>query len=123
MLSRSILTLAIGAAIISLGSCRKKEDTIAKIYVIDQSNSRVAGATVELIGEETPGYDGHGSLKDSKVATTNEQGEAIFNYNDIYQLGQCGVAVFKIKASLGGAVGNGIIKVEQEETTKETVFI
>ncbi len=122
MLSRSILTLAIGAAILSIGSCRKKEDTIAKIYVLDQNNSRVAGATVELIGEET-GEPGHGSIRDPKVATTNEQGEATFNYNDIYQLGQCGVAVFKIKASLGGAVGNGIIKVEQEETTEETVFI
>lgn len=123
MLSRSILTLAIGAAIISIGSCRKKEDTIAKIYVLDQNNSRVAGATVELIGEETAGSEGHGSLRDPKVSTTNEQGEATFNYNDIYQLGQCGVAVFKIKASLGGAVGNGIIKVEQEETSEETVFI
>ncbi len=122
MLSRSILTLAIGAAILSIGSCRKKEDTIAKIYVLDQNNSRVAGATVELIGEET-GEPGHGAIRDPKTATTNEQGEATFNYNDIYQLGQCGVAIFKIKASLGGAVGNGIIKVEQEETTEETVFI
>lgn len=123
MLSRSILILAIGATMISIGSCRKKQDTIAKIYVLDSTNSRVAGATVELIGEETPGYTGHGSVRDPKVTTTNDQGEAIFNYNDIYQLGQCGVAVFKIKASLGGAVGNGIIKVEQEETSEETVFI
>ena len=124
MLSRSILTLAIGAAIISIGSCRKKEDTIAKITVLDQSNNRVSGATVELIGESTMGSSQtHGSIRDPKIATTNEQGEATFNYNDVYQLGQCGVAVFKIKASLGGAVGNGIIKVEQEETTEETVFI
>lgn len=125
MCSRFILTLTIGAAIITIGSCRKKEDTIAKIYVMDQNNSRVAGATVELIGEDTggSGNPNHGAIRDPKVATTNEQGEATFNYNDIYQLGQCGVAVFKIKASLGGAVGNGIIKVEQEETTEETVFI
>lgn len=120
MLSRAILTLTIGAAILSIGSCRKKDDTIAKIYVLDQNNSRVAGATVELIGESS---GGNGTLRDPKVATTNEQGEATFNYNDVYQLGQCGVAIFKIKASLGGAVGNGIIKVEQEETTEETVFI
>lgn len=116
MISRSMLVLAIGAVMI--GSCRKKADTIAKIYVLDQNNSRVAGATVELIGEGTGG-----TVRDPKTATTNEQGEATFNYNDIYQLGQCGVAIFKIKASLGGAVANGIIKVEQEETTEETVFI
>ncbi len=118
MLSRSILTLAISATIISIGSCRKKEDTIAKVYVLDQNNSRVAGATVELIGEGS-----EGTVREPKTATTNEQGEATFNYNDIYQLGQCGVAIFKIKASLGGAVGHGIIKVEQEETSEETVFI
>ncbi|TSJ46587.1 Ig-like domain-containing protein [Fluviicola chungangensis] len=118
MISRSMLVLAIGAVMIGIGSCRKKEDTIAKIYVLDQNNNRVAGATVELIGEGT-----NGTVRDPKTATTNEQGEATFNYNDIYQLGQCGVAIFKIKASLGGAVANGIIKVEQEETTEETVFI
>lgn len=120
---RFILILTIGTALISLGSCRKKADTIAKVCVLNQNNERVAGATVELIGEETPGHDGHGALRDPKRATTNEQGEATFNYNDIYQLGQSGVAIFKIKASLGGAVGYGIIKVEQEETSRETVFI
>lgn len=123
MLLRSLLILTIGTAIISLGSCRKKADTIAKVYVLDQNNERVAGATVELIGEETPGHNGHGTLREPKRATTNGHGEATFNYNDIYQLGQSGVAIFKIKASLGGAVGNGIIKVEQEETSEETVFI
>lgn len=123
MITRTVLTLTIGIALVSIGSCRKKADTIAKIYVLDQTNSRVAGATVKLVGEETGGNQGHGSLREPKVATTNDKGEATFNYNDIYQLGQCGVAVFKIEASLGGAVGNGIIKVEQEETTEETVFI
>lgn len=121
MITRSILILSIGAVLTGIGSCRKKADTIAKIYVLDHNNSRVSGATVKLIGEETE--PGHNAVREPKVATTNEQGEATFNYNDIYQLGQCGVAVFKIEASLGGAVGNGIIKVEQEETTKETVFI
>ena len=123
MLLRSLLILTIGTTIISLGSCRKKADTIAKVYVLDQNNERVAGATVELIGEGTPGYNGHGVIREPKRATTNEQGEATFNYNDIYQLGQSGVAIFTIKASLGGAVGNGIIKVEQEETSREPVFI
>lgn len=123
MITRTVLTLTIGIALVSIGSCRKKHDTIAKIYVLDQTNSRVAGATVKLVGEETEGNQSHGPLREPKIATTNDKGEAIFNYNDIYQLGQSGVAVFKIEASLGGAVGNGIIKVEQEETTEETVFI
>ncbi len=120
MITRTVLTLTIGMALVSIGSCRKKADTIAKIHVLDQTNSRVAGATVKLIGE---GEDPNKTPREAKTATTNDQGEAIFNYNDIYQLGQSGVAVFKIEASLDGAVGNGIIKVEQEETTEETVFI
>ncbi|WP_343748217.1 hypothetical protein [Fluviicola sp.] len=121
MITRSILILSIGAVLTGIGSCRKKADTIAKIYVLDHNNNRVSGATVKLSGMSTE--QGHNAVREPKVATTNEQGEATFNYNDIYQLGQCGVAVFNIEASLGGAVGNGIIKVEQEETTKETVFI
>ncbi|MDR0802619.1 hypothetical protein [Fluviicola sp.] len=122
MIARSILVLSIGVISAGIGSCRKKADTIAKIYILDHNNSRVAGATVKLIGESTDSIQ-HGTIREPKVATTNEQGEAIFNYNDIYQLGQCGVAVFKIKANLGSAVGDGIIKVEQEKTTQKTVFI
>jgi hypothetical protein len=122
-LSQLVLSVAIGSIGLSIHSCRKKEDTIAKITVIDSSNNRISGATVELTGESTPGSTGHGALIEPKVATTNEHGEVTFNYNDIYQLGQCGVAVFKIKASLGGAVGNGIIKVEQEKISEERVFI
>ncbi|MFN5910972.1 MAG: hypothetical protein ACK45H_06535, partial [Bacteroidota bacterium] len=54
---------------------------------------------------------------------TNSSGVAVFNYNDEYQLGQAGVAVLDIKAFKGGAQGQGIIKVEQETTSEETVYI
>ncbi|AEA43318.1 hypothetical protein [Fluviicola taffensis] len=122
-LSHVILATAIGSISLTADSCVKKKDTIAKVTVLDQDNNRVSGATVQLIGEPSTGTTGHGAVNDPKVTTTNDQGEATFNYNDIYQLGQCGVAVFTIKASLGGAVGNGIIKVEQQKTNEERVFL
>ena len=54
---------------------------------------------------------------------TDASGKATFNFNDVYQLGQAGVAVLNIDATKDGKTGQGIIKVEQEETSEETVFI
>ena len=46
-----------------------------------------------------------------------------FNFNDVYQLGQAGVGIFNIRAIKGQQDGIGIIKVEQETTSEETVFV
>jgi hypothetical protein len=105
----------------SISSCRKKADTIAIIHVYDQTNHAVANAQVKLIGTSTNGSSS--AVREPKVATTDASGNATFNYNDIYQLGQCGVAVFDIEASNGTLSGTGIIKVEQETTSEETVFL
>jgi hypothetical protein len=48
---------------------------------------------------------------------------ASFNYNDIYQLGQAGVAVLDIKAQKQNMIGQGIIKIEAEKINEETVYI
>lgn len=99
--------------------CRKKKDTIAVIYVRDVNNELVSGATVKLYGESTTNKPSTLSMS----STTNTSGEATFNLNDVYQLGQAGVAVLNIDASKDDASGEGIIKVEQETTSDETVFI
>jgi fibrillarin-like rRNA methylase len=57
------------------------------------------------------------------TAYTNLAGVADFNFNDVYQLGQAGVAVLDINASLNNKSGKGIVKIEQETTSTETVFI
>ena len=101
--------------------CRKKKDTIAKIYVKDFSNQFVEGATVILYGKSTTNQPANVVLYDT--TQTNSSGVAVFNYNDVYQLGQAGVAVLDIKAYKNGAQGQGIIKVEEEVTSEETVFI
>lgn len=113
--------LGVGVLVASLGACRKKQDTIAIIHVYDSSNHAVSGAEVRLISSPTSG--GSGSVRDPKVSTTDASGNATFNCNDIYQLGQCGVAIFDVEVTSGSATSTGIIKVEQETTSEETVFL
>lgn len=102
-------------------SCRKKQETIAKIVVRDASNNPVSGARVIVYGQSTTGQASSVVLYDT--TTTNSAGEAIFNFDDVYQLGQAGVAVLNIDVSKDGSTGQGIIKVEQETTTTEVVYI
>jgi hypothetical protein len=116
----SALIFGLGVVFSSSG-CRKKKDTIAKVYVRDASDDVVIGAQVVLKGESTVTPSPPVVLFDT--TTTNGSGEAIFNFNDVYQLGQAGVAVLNIEAQKDGLTGQGIIKVEQETTSEETVFI
>jgi hypothetical protein len=116
----SALLFGLGVVFSSSG-CRKKKDTIAKVYVHDASDDVVVGAQVVLKGESTVTPSPPVVLFDT--TTTNGSGEAIFNFNDVYQLGQAGVAVLNIEAQKDGLTGQGIIKVEQETTSEETVFI
>lgn len=117
--------LAFGVLFLVLGmitvSCRKKEETVAKILVRDSGNNSVSGARVVVYGQSTTNQNSSVVLYDT--TTTNSSGEAIFNFDDVYQLGQAGVAVLNIDAEKDGMSGQGIIKVEQETTTTETVFI
>ncbi|OFZ67424.1 MAG: hypothetical protein A3D92_25330 [Bacteroidetes bacterium RIFCSPHIGHO2_02_FULL_44_7] len=106
---------------IAFEGCRKKEDTIAKIYVRDADMLVVSDARVILYGQSTTNQPSNVTLFDT--TTTNSAGEAIFNLNDVYQLGQAGVAVLNIDVDKGSKSGQGIIKVEQETTSEETVYI
>lgn len=106
---------------VTLVSCRKKEDTIAIIRVLDANSQVVVGATVIVYGQSTTNQPASVVLYDT--TTTNSAGEAIFNFDEVYQLGQAGVAVLNIDVTSASLTGEGIIKVEQETTTKETVFV
>ena len=107
--------------LIAFSGCRKKQDTIAVITVRDSDNQSVAGARVVLYGQSTTNQPANVALYDTTM--TDASGKATFNFNDVYQLGQAGVAVLNIDATKDGKTGQGIIKVEQEETSEETVFI
>jgi hypothetical protein len=108
-------------AVIGFEGCNKKEDTIAKIYVRDADMLLVPDARVILYGTSTTNQPSNVTLFDTTV--TNSAGEAIFNLNEVYQLGQSGVAVLNIDVDKDGKFGQGIIKVEQETTSEETVYI
>ena len=107
--------------LVSLTSCRKKLDTIAHIYVKDETNASVSNAMVVLYGTNTQSTPQQVAVYDT--AYTNANGLASFNYNELYQLGQAGVAVLDIKAQKGNKVGQGIIKIEPEMVNEETVYI
>jgi hypothetical protein len=114
-----LLSFAIVAIV--LNGCVKKEDTIAKIEVRDENNALVEQAMVVLHGTSTCNCPSQVVVYDT--AFTNAAGIATFNYNEIYQLGQAGVAVLDIEAYKGNRQGQGIVKIEAEKTNEETVII
>lgn len=105
----------------TFGSCRKKGDTIAKITVRDTANKVVPGATVVLYGTSTTDPIQPVIRRDTQK--TNSSGVATFNYNEVYQLGQAGVAVLNISAKKGSMSGAGMIKVEEEKENDAVVLI
>lgn len=113
----TVLIVAISAT----SGCRKKKDTIAHVYVKDSNSASVDQAMVVLYGTNTAGTPQQVAVFDTSY--TNIEGLATFNFNEIYQLGQAGVAVLDIKAQKLNMVGQGIIKIEAEKLNEETVFI
>jgi hypothetical protein len=119
---KKILLFAVAAtSLVSLSACRKKMDTVAHIYVKDETNASVSNAMVVLYGTNTQQTPQQVAVFDTTY--TNANGLATFNYNELYQLGQAGVAVLDIKAQKGNKTGQGIIKIEAEKVNEETVFI
>ena len=106
---------------VSVSGCRKKKDTLAHIYVKSNTNQSVDNAMVVLYGTNTAGTPQQVAVFDTSY--TNIEGLATFNFNEIYQLGQAGVAVLDIKAQKLNQVGIGIIKIEAEKLNEETVVI
>lgn len=120
-MKKGILFIVLVCSVFIINSCVKKEDTIAKIEIRDENNDVVEQAMVVLHGTSTCNCPSQVVVFDT--AYTNAAGIATFNYNEIYQLGQAGVAVLDIEAQKGNKSGQGIIKIEAEETNEETVII
>lgn len=113
--------LLMGGMSLGLGSCNKKGDTIVKITVRDTASALVPNARVILYGTSTEVPVKPVVRRDTTY--TNSAGVAIFNYNEVYQSGQAGVAVLDIDVKKDGLKGKGIIKIEQETESTTTVFI
>ena len=108
----------------TLVGCRKKEDTIAVVIVKNNANQTISGASVLLKAQGTTSEPNSINTDVYPMSgTTNAEGRATFDFNDVYQLGQAGVAVLSIEVVAGSETGQGVIKVEQEQTTEEIVFV
>jgi hypothetical protein len=118
-----LLTGITAIGLITASGCRKKKDTIVKIYVRDADTELpVAGCNVILKGVPTiTPPPGEVILFDTVL--TNASGEAIFSFNDVYEMGQAGLAVLNIEAFSDSTSGEGIIEVQQETLSEETVFM
>lgn len=115
-----ILFLFVG--FIAIVSCRKEGDTIARIRVVDTSGAPFPGAMVRLY--PTPTVLEHGQVIIDDTLYTDVDGYCIFDYTDMYNLGQAGFAVLDIEVKSGDTLyGEGIIKIEDEVTSEETVII
>lgn len=113
MLSISVLSV----------SCRKKGDTIAIITVLDEEKDPVENAMVILKGAPSSSQFANKEIIIDDTVFSDAFGKARFNYNETYQLGQAGVAVLDIVAIKDTLVGGGIIKIEEETTSEETVIV
>ncbi|MDG2343886.1 MAG: hypothetical protein P8L23_04850 [Flavobacteriales bacterium] len=107
-----VLTLLIG-----LNSCYKTESTTAVIHVKDSTTSAaVPGATVELLY-----IAGHPDSTSIHVTeTTNNSGDAFFDFTDKYKSGQAGFAVLDIRVN---GIYKGIIEINEMVPNEETVLL
>jgi len=115
---RAFQFFAIMSLLLLTTGCYKKEDTVAIVKVVNENGISISNAQVLIYGS---GNLGEVSLRDTTY--TNVSGEALFNLNKTYQSGQAGVAVLDILVTKDGLTSQGIIKVEQEVTSKATVVV
>ena len=115
----AILLIILGAG---LGSCNKEKDTKATITVLDSAGSVVAGAYVKLFANPaTPLQADFSRL--TKEGNTGADGKITFDYSEFYKRGQAGFAVLDILAKTDSLTGEGIIRIEEEQTNEETVVV
>lgn len=104
-----------------LPSCTKEEPTKAIITVMKEDGTLVPDAYVKLFAN--PQFPLGDPNRLTKEKFTNGAGEAEFDYSDFYEQGQSGFAVLDIICVSDTLVGEGIIKIIEEETAEETVVI
>ena len=116
----SILLLTSSTVIFS--SCKKDEETIATVLILDVDGKPVPGAEVRLFGVPSEPCNGC-TVRFVTTQTSNGTGKVTFDFSDFYKSGQAGFAVLNIEAVKGSLFGSGIIKIEEQETNEESVII
>ena len=121
---RKVLLCALAAIILVpfATSCNKEKDTIAIITIIDTAGHPVPGAYVKLFANLAHQPEGAGAMdRLTREEMTDSKGQAKFDYTQQYKQGQAGFAVLDIVSFKDSAVGEGIIKIIEEETNETTV--
>lgn len=124
LLRTGSLAFAALSMVILMSSCGEKGDTIARVKVVKASDGTtpVVGATVRLFADDQGDPE---LIRDGieKEGTTNGQGEALFNYNDLFKNGQAGLFVLQAEITKDIYMSEGIVKVEEHETSEATIEI
>lgn len=117
-----IILMLMGVFTLGTFSCRKEKPTIAVITVVDVNGDVYPDATVRLYPDFS--INPHPTVIIDDEILTDVNGEATFDYTDKYNLGQAGFAVLKIQVNSENTLfGEGIINIEAEKTTHETIVI
>ena len=103
--------------------CKKDKETITTILVLNDEGDPVPSATVRLFSNPSPGSTNNNALRFDTTAVTNGTGKVTFNFTEFYKKGQAGFAVLDIEATKGNLFGTGIVKIEEETTTEESVTV
>ena len=120
---RRVLTNVLVVALIAplFAACNKEKPTTAVVIVKDAAGSTVADVHVKLFAN--PPLPLGDQTRLNKEAYTDGSGRAEFDYSDFYEKGQSGFAVLDILCTKDTLIGEGIIKILEEETTEEVVFL
>ena len=122
MIRKVLLCSLIAMTLIPVAtSCNKEKDTVAIITVVDTGGHPVDSAYVKLFANLAyPIGDPSRLLREG---LTDGSGQVEFDYTDQYKQGQAGFAVLDIVSFNDSAVGEGIIKILEEETNEETITL
>ena len=112
-----------GLMVIAISGCKKDQQTIATITVVNADGEAVPGASVRLYAVSSQTPPPPQDVRFDTTQVTNGTGKVSFDFTDYYEEGQAGFAVLDIEASKGSLEGEGIIKIEEMKTNEETVVI
>jgi hypothetical protein len=122
-INKVFTAVVVVCSLVAVNSCKKDKQTIATVLVVNDEGEPVPGASVRLyaVPSETPPPPNE--IRFDTTQITNGTGKVTWDFSDFYEKGQAGFAVLDIEASKGALTGEGIIKIEEEETTEETIII
>ena len=108
-----------------LSSCNryKVEPTKALIRVVDMDGAPVRFSKVRIYALPSEFPPPSNAVRFDTCGVTSSDGSVEFDFTQYYEAGQAGFAVLDITACKTGFVGEGIIKITEEENNEETITI